>query len=444
MKPLWSISALLCNLILGVTAATAADKTTEPPQSPHLATLQVALEHHDPNALDAFWKYVETVHTPLIEDIPDDPHHAIYTFLVRADPNDAILNVRLAASFPMATEHHTDPFTRLGDSNVWYTSYVLPKSGLLAYRIRVPKGLQPSPQSKIIFTIDGVQYEHMLDPLNPRVFGENDLHIDAPFSYFIGPEAEPSPYTDPHGAPAGALQDYPIDSAALGGKRDITIYTPAKYARSSKPLPFVLLFDAESYIHVDKVPTILDNMIAQSAIPPVIVAFVHTKETRDADLPPNENYQRFIASELMPWVRKQYPVSTDPRRNVVGGMSLGGLAAAYTAFVHPELFGKVLAESGSFWWFPNYQTAVLPNPDEGWLVKQFAESARKPVDFYITTGEWESTGSIWSIRMMHSVLLGKGNTVTYREVASGHDPINFQQVLPDGLAALLAHKAHSD
>jgi enterochelin esterase-like enzyme len=223
----------------------------------------------------------------------------------------------------------------------------------------------------------------------------------------------------------------------MAGKRSVTMYTPAGYTSESRTLPLVLLFDAESYITDVKAPRMLDNLIGSGAIPPVIVAMVHTQHTRNDDLQPNANYQQFLGAELIPWVRKRYRVSRSPNLNVVMGSSFGGLAAAYTAFVHPEIFGKVFSQSGSYWWSPRYQAEVLPSPNAGWMVKQLAEAAPKPIEFFMVVGQWEGAGMVSSNRILHSVLLGKGNKVFYREDVVGHNYENFQQTFPEGLIGLL-------
>ena len=411
------------------------------PQSPRLVRLLADLDGKSASALEAFWKEIDQNHTPLVEDIPNQPHDALYTFLIRADPADDAMNVRLGADFPMRTVNHSDTFQRLGTSNVWYTTYVLPKASRIFYRLRVPQGLHRSPASPARFTIDGVLYEHYLDPLNPRVFPEGEHHIDAPGSYYVGSEAPPNPYLQHLGnVAAGTLEKFEIPSTALGSKRTVTVYTPASYTASSRMLPLVLLFDGESYITDVAAPDMLDNMIGGAVIPPVVVAFVDTQGTRDADLQPNENYQRFIAEDLVPWLRKHYRIAKDPRLNVVAGSSFGGLAAVYTAFVHPEIFGNVLSQSGSFWWSPTYLQDVAPSPNAGWMVKKFAESAPKSLRFYMSVGLWEGAGMLSGNRILHSVLTGKGNTVIYAEVVSGHNYLNFQSTFPDGLIALLGSK----
>ena len=412
------------------------------PQSPRLVRLLADLDGNNPTTLEEFWKEIDRNHTPLVEDIPGQPHDALFTFLIKADPADDAMNVRLGADFPMRTVNHTDTFQRLGSSNVWYTSYVLPKASRISYRLRVPQGLHRSPASPARFTIDGVLYEHYLDPLNPRVYPEGEHHVDAPGSYYVGSEAPPNPYLRLDNESRGSLEKFELPSPVLGSKRTVTMYTPAGTIGNANPVPLVLLFDGESYLTDVATPTILDNMITGKAIPPVVVAFVHTQGTRDADLQPNEKYQQFLAQELVPWIRKHYRVSRDPRFNVVAGSSFGGLAAAYTAFVHPEIFGNVLSQSGSYWWSPTYLQDVSPSPNAGWMVKKFAESAPKPLRFYMSVGLWEGAGMLSGNRILHSVLSGKKNEVIYSEVVSGHNYLNFQSTLPEGLVALLGSKSH--
>jgi hypothetical protein len=160
-------------------------------------------------------------------------------------------------------------------------------------------------QSLVSWTIDGIRYEHFFDPLNPMVFPDTY----APLSYCVGPEARPIPYLEKQvGVPSGSMEKFEIFSEFLGGKRAVTMYTPAGYNNSSGPRAFVLVFDAENYINTVGMPTMLDNMIARSVVSPVVVAFLHTPETRNEDLLPNAKFQAFIASELMPWIRKKYRI----------------------------------------------------------------------------------------------------------------------------------------
>jgi enterochelin esterase family protein len=149
----------------------------------------------------------------------------------------------------------------------------------------------------------------------------------------------------------------------------------------------------------------------------------------------------------MPQIRAHYRVSRDPRRNAVLGSSYGGLAATYTAFNYPNVFGNVISQSGSYGWSP--EAAAAPpatqlgrgiNPDSGWLTRRIAEAPRFNVRFYLDAGTWEGSNMIASNRMLRSVLIGKGCDVTYRESPGTHSAYYWMLRLPDGLQKTLGYR----
>ncbi|SQC93013.1 Ferric enterobactin esterase [Cedecea neteri] len=65
-------------------------------------------------------------------------------------------------------------------------------------------------------------------------------------------------------------------------------------------------------------------------------------ERREKELPPNPDFADFMAEELVPWLNHQ-GISTPARKTIVAGSSYGGLASAWVALRHPEVFGNVLS-----------------------------------------------------------------------------------------------------
>jgi len=63
-----------------------------------------------------------------------------------------------------------------------------------------------------------------------------------------------------------------------------------------------------------------------------------------------KEYTRFLTEEVIPYINQTYRVKTGPEFCTIMGSSLGGLSAFNIAWMHPELFGKASAFSGSFWW----------------------------------------------------------------------------------------------
>ena len=72
------------------------------------------------------------------------------------------------------------------------------------------------------------------------------------------------------------------------------------------------------------VPVILDNLIAEKKIPPLVAVFVYQTRERLRELGCSPSFADFMAKELVPWVRQNYHVSSEPTRVIIGGMSAGG------------------------------------------------------------------------------------------------------------------------
>src|SRR5262245_42817400 len=77
----------------------------------------------------------------------------------------------------------------------------------------------------------------------------------------------------------------------------------------------------------------------------------------------------------------------NPRRSSNNpNLSKYDMASAYVAMRNPETFGNVLAQSGSFWWSPKRNEGEEPN----WLARQFIESRKLPLRFYLEAGIFEN------------------------------------------------------
>jgi enterochelin esterase family protein len=236
------------------------------------------------------------------------------------------------------------------------------------------------------------------------------------------------------------VTDLQFTSAILGTKRKVSIYTPPGYEATKAPKAFMMVFDGDAYQSVIPTPTILDNLIAERRIPPVVAAFVFTPEgvSRNDDLTPNKAFQDFLSGELMPFIRARYNISGNPHLNAVAGSSRGALIASYSGLCHPEIFGSVISLSGSYWWSPGDVSGQLVD-NSGWLVKQFAESPGLRLNVYMDVGTWEGTAQVMTNRVLHSVLKGKGCHVVYAEFPGGHAPFNWVQAFPEAIIATLGY-----
>ncbi len=292
--------------------------------------------------------------------------------------------------------------------------------------------------------MDDKEYETFHDPLNPDLLDWNNSIV----SHAQGPDARTSVYLKKRdGVPAGAVENFDVESGILGNKRTVRVYLPPGYKRGGSDYGLLLAYDGNQYTLAVPTPMILDNMIAAKAIPPVVAVFLESPD-RDVEFPPNDDFQKFVGAELIPQLRARYRISRDPSRSAVLGSSYGGLAALYTGFVHPELFGNVISQSGSFGWSPPSQDAPTPpqsplpfratNADSGYLIKQVAEGSPRKLRLYLDAGVWEGGGMLSSNRLMRAVLVGKGYDVTYREAPGTHSSYYWMLRLPDGLQDALS------
>jgi enterochelin esterase-like enzyme len=241
--------------------------------------------------------------------------------------------------------------------------------------------------------------------------------------------------------PNGKLISYRFKSRLLKNKRDIWVYVPASYSLEEPPYPLLIVFDGQAYTsQLIPGPTILDNLIAERQILPIIAVFISSmgQTERNRELPCYAPFIDSLIQELLPWLQQHYHISDHPSQTIIAGSSYGGLAAAYAALRYPQRFGNVLSQSGAFWWGP-------PQFPEPWLVKQFESSSLLPIQFYLDVGDQETEASKGKMsmininRLFRNLLLNKGYRVTYHEFKGGHDYACWRKTFAIGLIALIGH-----
>lgn len=105
-----------------------------------------------------------------------------------------------------------------------------------------------------------------------------------------------------------------------------------------------------------------DRLIREDAVAPmIIVGLDNAAKNRMREYMPHRSlhpmllrgqgsrYPDFLTREVMPFMGRSYRVATGSENTGLGGSSLGGLIALYTAAARPGLIGKLLVESPSLW-----------------------------------------------------------------------------------------------
>jgi enterochelin esterase family protein len=384
-------------------------------------------------AIDRFAKELEG-HAPLVEPVEGDPRgDVLITFARRMKPETPYVWL-FGAPSPRAIEM---PLARFEGSDLALITLRTPKDARFTYGFRAgdpPPGWMTTKRGEaLVATVEP-------DPWNPR--------RSAPLSFVELPAAPAQTLAQPApGVPAGTRVERTIHSAILGEDRQVGVYLPPGFDAARGPYPYVIVFDGDGFTRAPQeqftTPTILDNLTAQKKIPPTLGVFVYQGPTRARDLPMSAPFSDFLATELAPWVRREYRASADPRAVTLAGFSFGGLCAAYTAFHHPDVFGNALSQSGSFWFSPGALEAASPFAvGTGALMTEIIAAKTAPVRVWMEVGLFEGGGDIPGMnqvaqnRHMRDVLLAKGYRVSYHEYAGGHDYASWRGSVADGLLEL--------
>lgn len=175
------------------------------------------------------------------------------------------------------------------------------------------------------------------------------------------------PRPRPSSAPVtGELLDLGrFDIPGVAAQRRVRAYLPARRPRRAAPRPALFLFDGQnvfddagSFAGAWHAHRAVDRYAARRANPPVVIAIDHGHHARVDELAPfrqghrgggAEALARWIAATLAPALRPALDLSDDPAATVIGGSSLGGLAALYAHHRFPEVFGGALCMSPSLW-----------------------------------------------------------------------------------------------
>ncbi|SDZ25407.1 alpha/beta hydrolase [Herbiconiux ginsengi] len=161
--------------------------------------------------------------------------------------------------------------------------------------------------------------------------------------------------------PAGRLEPGQLQSAAVGGPIDYTVYLPAGYdpdAATRYPSVYLLHGRGDSQSAWQQVAGDLDEMIADGSIPPMVVImpdapwsdrgnyYVDSQYTGTAPgTSPGVAVETAFTTDLIEWVDSHYATIDDRAARVVGGYSMGGAGALRFSTAHPDLFSSALVLS---------------------------------------------------------------------------------------------------
>jgi len=165
-------------------------------------------------------------------------------------------------------------------------------------------------------------------------------------------------------------------SVFLKYTRDVTVWLPPSYFKTpAKRYPVLYAHDGQNIFdhtggagdewHMDEVA---DSLIRKGAVEEFII--VGIANTRDrmieySGAPEGYNYVKFIATELKPFIDKEYRTRSDKMNTAAIGSSMGGLISFYMLWLYPEVFSKAACLSSGFYF------------DDGDITRQLEKSTAR-------------------------------------------------------------------
>jgi len=305
---------------------------------------------------------------------------------------------------------------RIEGTALWYLILEIPPGSRVEYKFEVWRG------GSSTWVEDALNPNRARDP-----FGFNSV-LQAE-GYEAPAWCRPDPLARP-----GTLDALAFDSPTLG-RRTGHLYLPARFRRS-RQYPLLVVHDGSDYLNYTGLKAVLDNLIHRLEIPDLVVALTDSPD-RLREYASDAGHARYLTEELLPFLAKRFPLQDRPQARCLMGASFGAVAALSTAWRHPDRWGRLLLQSGSFAF-----TDIGKHNRRGPLfdqvvafVNEFRGEPRAVSErVFVSCGVYESL--IYENRSLVPLLAATGMDVRFVEARDGHNWENWRDRLREGLSWL--------
>jgi enterochelin esterase family protein len=224
------------------------------------------------------------------------------------------------------------------------------------------------------------------------------------------------------------------NSPTLKMDRRITIYTPAGYENGKEKYPVLYLLhgmggDEEAWINLGRTAQILDNLIAQGKVKPMIVVMPNGNAIQEAapgesslgmykpvfQLPKTmEGSYELAFKDIINFVDANYRTIQNRSGRAIAGLSMGGFHSLHISGLYPDMFDYVGLFSAAIVANKDVKSPVYDDMD-GKLKIQFSKN---PKLYWIGIGR---TDFLYKANEEYRKSLdSKGYKYTYFETDGGH------------------------
>lgn len=171
----------------------------------------------------------------------------------------------------------------------------------------------------------------------------------------------------------GTIDTIVYESKTVGTTRRAIIYAPPGYSKKIKYPVLYLLHgiggDEKEWLNGGKPQLIMDNLLAQGKVQPMIIVMPNGRAMKDdravgnvfdsAKVQAFATFEKDLLNDLIPFIEKKYNVYTDRGNRAIAGLSMGGGQSLNFGLGNPDKFAWV----GGFSSAPNTKAPELLVPD---------------------------------------------------------------------------------
>ena len=271
---------------------------------------------------------------------------------------------------------------------------------------------------------DPVSQKNFNDPLNDKDVNNG---VGGRNKFFYIHETMPSPFAMRRAnVTPGMLTSHRVDTGLLREDYERTIYLyrpPVKEA-----VPLLIVYDGQDYLQRGKLAVIVDNLIADKLIQPIAMAFLpNGGRWRSVEYACSDATLHWVEQIILPLAHeklKLIDIEKQPGAYGVLGASAGGLMSLYTGLRLPDIFGKVLSQSG---------VSALDGRDFA-TVELVKHNHARELQIWMDVGKLEFL--LGDNRRMSALLKKNGYNLTYREYTGGHNYTSWRNDIWRGLKTL--------
>ncbi len=297
--------------------------------------------------------------------------------------------------------NNTSKAEQIENSGIWIWRTTFPKDARLDYKI----------------IINGNNW--ILDPDNPYIqysgFGPNS---ELRMPDYVFPEETIKRNNINHGT---FFKWEKFFSNYLGYNVEYAVYLPYDYQNLTN-LPTIYVTDGQEYSNdrLGCMINVLDNLIFDKKIKPLIAIFISPvnpeseQNQRMEQYNLNNNFLKFVKSELIPHIDSLYKTDSSKYSRAVLGTSMGGLNSAFFGVKAYDKFNLIGIQSPAFHYNPQ-------------IYSLYDNFKNNEIKIYITTGTIGDTKDA-ALKMIN--ILNK-NAIQYKylEVNQGHSWGNWKETI---------------